>query len=112
MEMDPSEESSPCTVLLALDTSPFAVGDQVVPEYWPLEDDTLTSMLKNGFHSQGVFKSNLIQLKLLNQSNPNRKLIKIAKVWIGLNLIFYKPLGSGSNFEFNFQNRSNPIQTK
>ena len=51
MEMDPSKESSPRTILLALDTSPFVVGDQAVPEFWPFEDDTLTSMLKNVFHN-------------------------------------------------------------
>ena len=48
----------------------------------------------------GVFKSNPIQLKPLNQSNPNRKPIKTAKVWIGLDLIFHKLLGSDFGFIF------------
>ena len=35
------------------------------------------------------------------QSNPNQKLIKTVKVWIGLDLVFYKPLGSDLIFKTN-----------
>ena len=41
----------------------------------------------------GVFKFNPTQLKPHNQSNPNRKPIKIAKIWIALDLSFYKSHG-------------------
>ena len=37
-----------------------------------------------------MLKSSLIQLKSQNQFNPNQKLIKITKVWIGLDLVFHK----------------------
>ena len=39
-----------------------------------------------------VFESNLTQLKSL-QSNPNRKSIKIGKVYIGLDFIFNQSYG-------------------
>ena len=57
-----------------------------------------------------MFKSNLTQLKHLNQSNTNRKLIKIIKVWIELDLIFYEPHKLDQILDLIF--KTNPIQFK
>ena len=48
-----------------------------------------------------VFKSNSIRLKLLNQSNPNRKQVKSQNFGLDC-ILFLHTAWIGSDFEFNF----------
>ena len=57
-----------------------------------------------------MLKSSLTQLKPQNQFNPNQKLIKITKVWIGLDLVFHKPNGLDQIWDLIF--KTDPTQSK